>query len=617
MAEDDMPETFNAPISRITSAIELGRLGEAEQLARDHLDRYPGDEMGWNMLGFSILNQRRTLEAIEVYKKAVGRFPGNSLHWNNLGTALRQDGQLPEAEQAYVNALRLQPDNPQYLANMGFLYVEQKKTIAAKELLWKVFELDPSDYEARIHGAQMSLECGDELSALRMLEGWQRWANELESSLHLELASALIRLAQNAEGEALLRAHFDDPGNGDSARARLVMLLERHNRLEEARSLLAQLPSEDTVDDPTLRGEIGEAGVVVLARDENPSIARIQLENLLHRSEDENLRTRAAFLLAKLCDRQNDHAACMEYLRLAHESQMRHMGQLVPELVEPGANVMNIANYRVTGEQFDHWSPVDVPTLEQSPIFVVGFPRSGTTMLEQMLDAHPGMISMDERPFVQRVVERMQSMGLQYPEQLGGLDTAQCDMLRSAYWKEVATVVQLQPGQRLVDKNPLSMLRVPLITRLFPNAKIIFVVRHPCDVVLSCYMQHFNAPAFAALCSSLPRLANGYAHAMRFWFKQTEILKPHLFEWRYESAIDDFEGNVDRLGRFLELDDATPLHHFSEHARNKGYIGTPSYAQVIQPIYKASKGRWQRYREYFVPILPLLEPAMKHWGYDV
>jgi hypothetical protein len=340
------------------------------------------------------------------------------------------------------------------------------------------------------------------------------------------------------------------------------------------------------------------------------------LEKLLEEPGAERRDTMAWFLLAKVCDKQDDTAACMEYLGLAHEAQMRVAAQFVPELIEPSSDPMNITNYRVSREAFRNWKAIDAPPpLEESPIFVLGFPRSGTTMLEQMLDAHPGMASMDEQPFVQRVIERMQTLGFEYPEQLGEMDAAQCAELRDTYWRSVARLVQLQPGQRLVDKNPLTMLRLPLLVRLFPNAKIVFVVRHPCDVVFSNYLQHFNAPAYIALCSTLPRLAAGYAAAMRFWLQQVEILKPQVFEWRYEDVVRDFDNHVERLGEFLELPDTAPLRQFSEHAKRKGYIGTPSYAQVVQPVYASSIGSWRRYREFFDPVLPELAPAMQHWGY--
>lgn len=614
-----MPPSPNAQpgsLEALVHAFQQGRLRDAEALARAHLTAQPGAAMAANVLGLSLLHQGRARESAEIYAGMVGRWPGEALYWNNLATALRHDGRLDRAHEAFTQALRLQPRNPQFLANMGFLQMEWKRIVSAMEYLRSACELDPQNFEARIYCAQMCLECGEEQRARDLLADWSAWQSRIEGVLRVELGALLLRLGHNEEGEALLRRHVDDPEHGAAARARLVLMLERFNRMEEARAQLALLPPLDSVSNRELRGEIIEAHAAVGSRDRDVSRARGLLEELLKDPAGERGRTATWFLLAKLCDKQGDYAACMEYLGLAHQSQLAIAAQLVPELMEPTANPLNITNFYVSADNLENWKPTEAPPLEGSPIFVLGFPRSGTTMLEQMLDAHPGMVSMDERPFVQRVIERMQSMGLQYPEQLGQLDSSQCEALREVYWKAAAEVVQLEPGQRLVDKNPLTMLRLPLLVRLFPNARIIFVVRHPCDVVLSNYMQHFNAPAYVALCSTLPRLAAGYAAAMRFWHAHVALLKPQVFEWKYEDAVHDFDSNVLKLGAFLELDDVKPLHDFSEHARRKGYIGTPSYAQVVQPVYSGSIGRWQRYREYFQPILSLLEPAMRHWGYD-
>lgn len=610
-----MSDVSESTVGGIVALAKRGAFAQAERAARAYLVEKPDAELAWGALGFSLLQQQRPGEAAEVYRQTAQRFPGNPLHWNNLGTATRQDGQLREAEDAYTRALQLQPDNPVFIANMGLLYLEWKRVVLARDWLWRAYRLDPTDYEVRIYGAQMCLECGDDNRAEQILQDWKSWVGEIDGLLRVELAAMLLRIGRSTDGERLLREQLGDLQSGVAAHARLVMTLERFNRLDEARALLLQLPDPASVDDLTLRGEILEARAVIASRDSNVARARVMLENLLHEPGAERRDTLTWFMLAKVCDKQGDAAACMKYLRLAHESQMQVAVQLVPELVEPSTNPMNITNYSVGGQTFRDWAPVAAPVVDESPIFVLGFPRSGTTMLEQMLDAHPRMVSMDEQPFVQRVLERMQSFGLEYPEQLGALDNAQCQSLRDTYWQAVAQVVNLEPGQRLVDKNPLTMLRLPLLVRLFPNAKIIFVVRHPCDVVFSNYLQCFNAPAYIALCSTLPRLATGYAAAMRFWNEHVALLAPQVFEWRYEEVVRDFDAHVERLGAFLELGDTAPLRQFSEHARHKGYIGTPSYAQVVQPVYTSSIGRWRRYREYFEPVLPLLEPAMRHWGY--
>jgi len=154
-----------------------------------------------------------------------------------------------------------------------------------------------------------------------------------------------------------------------------------------------------------------------------------------------------------------------------------------------------------------------------------------------------------------------------------------------------------------------------MIMRLFPEAPIILCLRHPCDVLLSCYLQPFRSPAYMVMCSSLQRLAEGYVQAFEQWHKQVQVFSPHLLEWRYESVVGAFDANVARLGKFLELEDALPMARFAEHARGKRFISTPSYAQVTQGISNKAVNRWHAYRDVFEPVLPTLRPIMHQLGY--
>jgi len=167
-----------------------------------------------------------------------------------------------------------------------------------------------------------------------------------------------------------------------------------------------------------------------------------------------------------------------------------------------------------------------------------------------------------------------------------------------------------------VDKNPLNMLCLPMIMRLFPHARIILCLRHPCDVLLSCSMQPFRSPAFMVLCSSLQRLARGYASAFEQWHRDVEIFAPHVLEWRYESVVSQFDEQVARLGQFLETADTSPMTRFAEHARHKRFISTPSYAQVTEGVHRKAVDRWQNYREQFEPVLPVLQPWIDRLGYS-
>jgi hypothetical protein len=275
------------------------------------------------------------------------------------------------------------------------------------------------------------------------------------------------------------------------------------------------------------------------------------------------------------------------------------------------------ANYTLSNEDYAAWPQLRAPDTAQSPIFIVGFPRSGTTLLEQMLDAHPALQSMDERPFFNVLGDRLSEAGLRVPRELARMQQSDCDQLREGYWELVRAKIARKPGTQLVDKNPLNMLWLPLIHRLFPNARYILALRDPRDVLLSNYFQNFRSVVLGAVCADVESLARGYVTAMTYWLHHVELFKPQVFVSRYETLVAEPRLQAERLAAFLGLVDAQPLLNSQARAQEKGYIATPSYTEVIQPITPRRVNRWQRYREALQPALPVLEPMLRHWGYAI
>ena len=129
-------------------------------------------------------------------------------------------------------------------------------------------------------------------------------------------------------------------------------------------------------------------------------------------------------------------------------------------------------------------------------------------------------------------------------------------------------------------------------------------------------MQHFGSPDFALLCADLRTAAMGYRRTLDYWYQQMAILHPSVHEVRYESFVADFAGETRGITDFLELPWNEAVLEPAAHARSKGYISTPSYSQVIQPVNRKAVDRWRRYREHFLEILPTLQPYFDRWGYD-
>lgn len=612
------------PIDSIAQALRQGHPEEAERLTRKHLSVAPEDEHALLILGICLQEQGRSAEAIAPYRLLARKHPESALHWNNLGTVLRGAGAVRDAQEAYQRALELDPRDYTAAFNLGLLFLERGIYPAARESFLRAHAIDPASPEARIYAAQMCYALDSRDKAELLLQPWREW-HDLPDDLALELAILMTHFGNAEEGTRIFTRLLAENPTNLRAIAHLAAMLERVNRLDEARAMLARLPQPESVADPALVQEVIAAHTTLALREKDPARAREIVEQMI--AAQERSRPPAGevnawrmdnlyFPLAKVCDKLGDVDAAMRALEMAHALQIELVRASLPELLAADAQPLHTATKWVTADMRAAWPDFPAPVMLDSPIFIVGFPRSGTTMLEQMLDAHPTLEAMDERAFLQQLVERMSVFGCAYPDDLGKLTAAQCEELRSLYWNLTVKVAPRRDSQRLVDKNPLNMLRLPLINRLFPNAPIVLALRHPCDVILSNYMQQFNSNMFAVLCSSLRRLAQGYNLAFEFWLHHAELLRPNMIVSRYEDLLDDFPGNVRRIADFLGLADSAPLARFSEHARDKGFISTPSYNQVIEPPNKKAVDRWRRYHRYFEPVLPMLQPMLRRFGYD-
>lgn len=268
--------------------------------------------------------------------------------------------------------------------------------------------------------------------------------------------------------------------------------------------------------------------------------------------------------------------------------------------------------------KFDRPRTGDIVDGHRDPLFVVGFPRSGTTLLEQLLDAHPQLASFDEQPFLQRLVTRMNAQAPGYPQALVHCTGSTRADYRHRYFADVARKLPDLGGKRPVDKNPLYLIRLPLVAAMFAEAQVVLALRHPCDVVLSCYMQNFRAPAFAVTFETLLSTARMYDRVFRTYFSFRDALDLPTHELRYEDLVADVGGEARRLVEFLGLEWTDALMGFTERAKSRGVISTPSYSQVVQPVNGRAIGRWQAWRPWFEgEALDLLAPWVDRFGYQL
>ncbi len=240
-----------------------------------------------------------------------------------------------------------------------------------------------------------------------------------------------------------------------------------------------------------------------------------------------------------------------------------------------------------------------------APIFLVGFPRSGTTLLDQILSSHSRLFCMEEKEiFAESVADLLAADA--------PLDNLDIETRRAGYWARV----QAPFGDRLlVDKLPLNIIFLPLIARAFPDAKIIFALRDPRDVILSCFQQRFGMNAAMAQFLDLGNAAAYYDLVMSLMEACRARLPLRLHQVRYEDVVANLEQEARALTDFLDLPFEPAMLGFRETALKRD-INTPSARQVIEPLYSRSIGRWRRYEADLAPALSTLNAWAARYGYD-
>ncbi len=250
----------------------------------------------------------------------------------------------------------------------------------------------------------------------------------------------------------------------------------------------------------------------------------------------------------------------------------------------------------------------------QGHVFVLGFPRSGTTLLEVILEGHPQVVSLEENELLIDSVRKF----MRHPqdlEQLWRASPAELGAARADYWRCVAAAGADATGKVFVDKHPLNTLKLPLIARLFPTARILFACRDPRDIVLSCFRHRFrmSAPIFELL--TIEGAARYYDAVMQLLIRLTSVLELDMCLVRHEDVVSEFAREMKRVCEFLGLQWTPAMGDFALRTQNRAVL-TPSTAQLVRGLNTEGVGQWRRYRAQLAPVQATLSPWVQRFYYD-
>jgi tetratricopeptide (TPR) repeat protein len=244
-------------------------------------------------------------------------------------------------------------------------------------------------------------------------------------------------------------------------------------------------------------------------------------------------------------------------------------------------------------------------------VFLLGFPRSGTTLLERVLTVSPAVIASEERETLTEATRDFMR-GPRTLDRLAAISPAEADRHRAIYWNRIHAMVGDPAGRVFIDKLPLNSIKLPLIAKLFPDARILFAIRDPRDVVLSCFRQRFrvNPSMFEFL--TLEGAARFYAQVMRLSDIYRDRFALPLHEHRYEALLRDFEGRARAVCDFIGVDWIPEMRRF-DRGGDRRSVATPSATQVSRGLYDGA-GQWRRYAAQLEPVMATLQPWIERFG---
>lgn len=551
--------------------------------------------------GFVAQSLEKFEEAAEAYQYVVEKAPDDFESWNNLGNALRFLGDLDGSIAALRRAFELDSGTAPTRVNLAAALMDAEHYTEAEDILTQAVDDFPG--QSSIHHQLYIL--------YKVLERHMEALAQLERAVALDPASAVMQfklaveygiMSKTDEAEkAYLGALDADPMMTD-AYLGLAIQYEHTNRDEEFAPLMARAEAAGVAE-----------GVIAFLRAYDHRRAGRFEEGLvsLDAVPEDIEPIRVAHLKATMLDRlgrpKEAFISFAETARLHQEDPSEPLQRAIEERQRLRDELDLMTPEWVAG-----WSQPAVPSSQPSPVFLVGFPRSGTTLLDTFLMGHDQTFVMEERPALNLVDQQLGGLAA-----LADMDAQAIAQARDHYFDNVRKAEGDVGNKLLIDKSPLFLQKLPLIQRLFPDAKFILALRHPCDVLLSCFMSNFRLNSAMANFLKLEDAADYYDLTFQHWERSLALFPTNVHTIFYEKLVDDVEEHVRPLFDFLDLEwDDNVLDHITT-AKSRGLITTASYSQVTEPVYKRSSGRWQKYRDDLKPIFPAIAPWADKFGYSL
>ena len=525
-----------------------------------------------------------------------------------LGTLFFQQNKLKDAKKIFESAILINAGHAELCNNYGATLTQLGEYKSAINILQKAIYINPNYAEAYNNLGAALRELREYQKAIIFFEK----ANKLKPNFidpYLNLGIVFKELANFKKAIFFFKSVIKIKQNNTKAYQNLMELYEKTNQEKELNDIIV-IAKKFIKHDPIIK--LYEA---IIFYNNNEFI---QAKNLLESIFFESLNIKNEIIrvttLAKCFDRIGNGKAAFNYFVKANNlapklrklnlyNKNRYLTQISSRI-----NFFKQANIK-------KWKVVKPKNKRPDPIFLIGFPRSGTTLLDTVLRSHPAIEVVEEKPTVNSLINCINEMGNEGLKSLANINEKEIEKIQNVYFKSLDNQIQNKNATIYIDKLPLNIIHVGEIVRIFPNSKFILSVRHPYDCVLSCFMQDFELNDAMANFLDIKDSAQLYDYVMRLWFKYLSIFQIRYHEVKYENLIGNFKKTTELVLSFLDLPWDDAVFNYSTTAKKREAIATPSYNQVTKPLYSHADGRWKKYEKQISSIYPILNQWIKKFKY--
>ena len=555
------------------------------------------------------LNNRNYSKAEKLYKKILKKFPNNFDANYFIASINAQENNFVDAKEYMEKALSINPNVPELNNNLGLLYFNLQQVDQSLHFFQKAIELNKNYLLAYINLAMAYVNLNKVPEAKKnYIKALEIEPNNLLANYNF--ANLLKRLSDHENAEKYYKKAIEIKPNHLPSYNNIMDLYDKSNQnikltnvLSEAEKIFKDNEVIKSFKSKVLFKEKKYDDVINILKD-----SKFENEFIIQKQSNYEV-------LAKSYDKIGNYSEAFKIFQILNNIMDEQKDKTVNKNIYVKTTQDRINFF--TNQNKHQWKSEKIKDDRQDPYFLIGFPRSGTTLLDTILRSHPSIEVLEEIPIINRFIDELYINKKFSLNDLGNLNPKIIEDMRNFYFNQLDNYKKEKNKKIIIDKMPLNIVHAGEIIRFFPNAKFILALRHPFDCVLSCFMQNFMLNHAMANFLNLNDASKLYDLTMQLWIKYINLLDINYHQIKYEDVIGNFENSIKGLLDFLDLPWSEEVNEFYKTAGKRGIINTPSYNQVSQPLYSNSMYRWKKYEKEFKECREYLDPWVKKFNYNL